>query len=103
MDKLITLLTPFIQSIKRMNKLKQKIGKMITHIMDCNLDSLLKLKKVQRIESFEKEITKPVRLPIKYKLILIDYHDNKWKSIVRENGYLTIAKTIIRNTDESHI
>ena len=94
MDRIITLLSPLIQGYKRKENLVIKVGKMITHIMDCNLDALLKLKKVQRIRRFARELRRKIALPVKYKLILIEYYENKWKSIVRENGYINLGKTL---------
>ena len=94
MDRIITLLSPLIQGYKRKENLIIKVGKMITHIMDCNLDALLKLKKVQRIRRFGRELRNKIALPVKYKLILIEYYENKWKSIVRENGYINLGKTL---------
>ena len=94
MDRIITLLSPLIQCYKRKENLIIKVGKMITHIMDCNLDALLKLKKVQRIRRFARELRSKIALPVTYKLILIEYYENKWKSIVRENGYINLGKTL---------
>ena len=58
------------------------------------ITEVFKLKKVQRIRKFYRELRRKIALPVKFKIVLIEYYENKWKSMVRENGYINLRKTL---------
>tara|TARA_B100000123_G_scaffold272220_1_gene254129 strand:- start:4069 stop:6825 length:2757 start_codon:yes stop_codon:yes gene_type:complete len=94
MDEIIILLKPLVQSYNRRKIFKQKLAVMTTHILDTTLEKLLQIKKIYRIKRFLKMIEEVSFLPLRIHSKVLNYIDDYWKVMVKENGFINIDCTL---------
>ena len=94
MDEIIILLKPLVQSYNRRKIFKQKLAVMTTHILDTTLEKLLQIKKIYRIKRFLKMIEEVSSLPLRIHNKVLNYIDDYWKVMVKENGFINIDCTL---------
>lgn len=94
MDEIIILLKPLIQSYNRRKIFKEKLAVMTTHILDTTLEKLLQIKKIIRIKRFLKMIEEVSCLPLRIHNKVLNYIDDYWKVMVKENGFINIDCTL---------
>ena len=94
MENLITLLTPLVQSYYKRRLLREKIARMTTYIMDCGIDSILIIKKINKIKNLNRLLDRYKEIPVNMHYLMTKYLEHCWVNVVRENGFVNIEKTI---------
>ena len=94
MENLITLLNPLFQSYYKRRLLREKIARMTTYIMDCGIDSILIIKKINKIKNLNRLLDRYKEIPVKLHYLMTKYLEHCWVNVVRENGFVNIEKTI---------
>ena len=87
---LANLLQPLVFSYKMRKNLKNLLGKMISHVESCSLESLLRFKKMEKIKRILMLFKKFSNIPLQMHLFLIRYLENCWENLVMENGFINI-------------
>ena len=91
---LANLLQPLVFSYKMRKTLKNLLGKMISHVESCSLESLLRFKKMEKIKRILNLFKKFSNIPLQMHLFLIRYLENCWENLVMENGFINIHETL---------